>query len=376
MRLLHTGDLHLDSAFCAYGEKDAQRLRKEGRELLCRIFECAKEEKCDMILFAGDVFDSKTVTPETGELFCSLVEKCNIPVVVTPGNHDNYSQSSFYAKAAKRLGEKLILFTSSELQIFDFDDLRVSVFGYAFTNPMLTQSPLLGADVPKDNGYTRIFCGHADMSSPVSRYAPITLPELGRFGFSYCALGHIHNRGDREDVIGRVRYCGFAQGRGFDELGEGGVWIVDIDGNGCECKRRILSETAFYILNSELLPSDDVQSAKEKVKSDIKQKNYSKGAHLRLVMMGVADSATVSALEDSLDEIKNETDLEYIELLDETLPLLDGEYLMKDTTLRGELYRTLLPKLSSIDPQEKRRAVLALRIGLAAIDGKEIIKTR
>ena len=375
MRLLHTGDLHLDSAFCAYGQNDAQKLRRDGRELLSRIFQCAKEEKCEMILFAGDIFDSKTVTPETGELFCSLVEKCGVPVVVSPGNHDSYSQSSFYAKVSKRLGEKLVLFTSSELQIFDFDELRVSVFGYAFTSPILAQSPLLEAEVPNDNGYLRIFCGHADISSPISRYAPITLSELGKFGFSYCALGHIHNRNDREDIAGRVRYCGFAQGRGFDELGDGGVWIVNVDRDICECERKILSNSAFHILNIEILSTDDAHSVKDKVKTLIKEQSYSGGTRLRLVVSGVADTGTIEALDSSLDEIRAATELEYIELVDDTLPLLDGEYLMKDTTLRGELYRTLLPKLSSSDPQEKRRAVLALRIGIAAIDGREITNT-
>ena len=88
MRFLHTGDLHLDSAFCAYGEMGAQSLREDGRALLRAIFECAKNEKCEMILFSGDIFDSKTVTPESAELFCTLVEECNIPVIVSPGNHD------------------------------------------------------------------------------------------------------------------------------------------------------------------------------------------------------------------------------------------------------------------------------------------------
>ena len=90
MKLLHTGDLHLDSAFCAFGAKDAEKQREAGRELLCRIFECAKVENCEMMLIAGDLFDSKFVTPESAELFCSLVEKYGIPVVLSPGNHDFY----------------------------------------------------------------------------------------------------------------------------------------------------------------------------------------------------------------------------------------------------------------------------------------------
>ena len=81
MKLLHTGDLHLDAAFCAYGERGAQIQRKAGRDLLCRIFECAKSECCEMILIAGDLFDSRFVSPESAELFCKLIEDYRIPVI-------------------------------------------------------------------------------------------------------------------------------------------------------------------------------------------------------------------------------------------------------------------------------------------------------
>ena len=67
-----------------------------------------------------------------------------------------------------------------------------------------------------------------------------------------------------------------------------------------------------------------------------------------------------------------ESGVEYLEIVDDTMPFLDGEYLERDATLRGELYRTLLPKLRSEDGNERRLATKALRIGLAAIDGKSI----
>ena len=98
MRLLHTGDLHLDSAFCAYGQRGAEQQREAGRDTLRRIFECAESEKCDMILIAGDLFDSRFVSPATEELFCELVENANIPVVLSPGNHDWYTEGGIYSR--------------------------------------------------------------------------------------------------------------------------------------------------------------------------------------------------------------------------------------------------------------------------------------
>ena len=65
MRFLHTADLHLDSAFCSDGQTGAEIRRQRQRDLLERIFDIARDRACDMILIAGDLFDSSFVTPET-----------------------------------------------------------------------------------------------------------------------------------------------------------------------------------------------------------------------------------------------------------------------------------------------------------------------
>ncbi len=340
--------------------------------MLRRIFECAKEEKCDLLLIAGDLFDSRFVSEETGELFCSLVEESNAFVVLSPGNHDPYSTSSFYAKAQKRLGDKLVLFTSPELQVFDIDSVGVRIFGYAFTSMALTESPLAGVAIPADDGYLRIFCGHADIFSPVSRYAPITVDELRRFNFDYAALGHVHNKCDEAELDGRVRYCGFGEGRSFDEIGEGGVWIVEVCESSFACERKILSKRAFYLENVQVGADDDVASLRTKICLMMREKAYGEGAYIRFTLEGIADDALVRGIRSLAGEISSECGIEFLEIHDATMPIIDGEYLERDTTLRGALYRTLRPKLVSADNEERKKAIRALKIGLAAIDGKSI----
>ena len=373
MKLLHTGDLHLDSAFCAYGKRDAEEQREAGRRLLRRIFNTAKEEKCDMILIAGDLFDGRFVTPETETLFYELVENARMPVVISPGNHDFYTDRGFYGKARERLGELLILFCSDELQMFEIEELRVHVFGYAFTSASLSENPLLSATIDGDSGYLNIFCGHADLASPVSRYAPISAAQLIARKFDYAALGHIHNRGTQEDDEGRVRYCGFAQGRSFDEIGEGGVWIVDLDDTYCRAERKILSQRAFFVSECDI-SGTDFASAENVIKREAEKYKAIDGVNLRVILCGRADEPVVSYLLSKKDELECECGLEYLEILDRTLPFIDGEYLERDSTIRGELYRTLLPRLMSENAEEKHLAVRALRIALAAIDGKRIFE--
>jgi DNA repair exonuclease SbcCD nuclease subunit len=246
----------------------------------------------------------------------------------------------------------------------------VRVFGYAFTSPILNESPLLTAEMPEDNGYLKLFCAHTDLDSPLSRYAPMSLSEIQRFGFAYSALGHIHNRDEKEDAEGRIRYCGFVEGRSFDEIGEGGVFIVDVDERSCDARKIDLSSRAFYI--DEFNISPDRPYVVEEICTYLSEQNYSGGTYLRLILTGMADRETVKNIKLSIEEMRESAQLEYLEIEDSTLPILDGKYLEKDVTVRGEIYRTLLPSLTSADLAERRKAILALKIALAAIDSNNI----
>ena len=165
----------------------------------------------------------------------------------------------------------------------------------------MNESPLLSATLPEDNGYVKILCAHADMASPLSRYAPISLAELSRFGFAYSALGHIHNKDKSEDNEGRVRYCGFAEGRSFDELGDGGVFIVDVDEFSCSVKRIALSNRSFYIDEVNISSNADV---KEKLCAYLKNKNYPNGTYLRLILTGSADRQIVKDIKNLKEDIR------------------------------------------------------------------------
>ena len=63
----------------------------------------------------------------------------------------------------------------------------------------------------------------------------------------------------------------------------------------------------------------------------------------------------------------------YLELRDETLPVFSSEALKDDLSLKGALFRELLPKLESDDPEVRKTAAEALRYCLAALSGSDVI---
>lgn len=363
MRFLHTADLHLDSAFCKVGALDAEAQRERQRQLLARIFKLAQNQDCDMILIAGDLFDTPVATPESAEQARRLFEEWKKPIFIAPGNHDALVSGGFYKSSA--LPDNVYLFSSEELQYFDVEELDVTVAGYAFTSSSLARSPLAADGRPREDSLrTLLLCAHADVDNPTSRYAPVTRAQISRHGFDYAALGHVHNPAFISET---VRYCGFPEGRAFDEQGDGGVYIVDVDDHGnIEVTRRITSERKFVSLSIALDSSFDLGKIKNAVYEQVRK--YSSDTHLRIYLTGIVATDTRLDTQSVCAELCSS--LASLEIVDDTAALPDAEALQKDPTLRGEFYRTLLPSLVSDDERTRSEALLALRIGLAAIDGR------
>ena len=369
MRFLHTGDLHLDSAFGAHGAVGAPLCRQRQRELLKRIFELAQNENCDMVLIAGDMLDTLCVTPETQKVCIDAFTEFEKPVVIAPGNHDFYTDGGFYA--SKDLPENVFVFNSAELQYLDFPSIRTTVAGYAFTSPALLRSPLCEVGRQREQSAdVLILLAHADVNAPTSRYAPVTEGDLSKHGFDYVALGHVHNS-PSEYLGGKARYCGFPEGRAFDELGDGGVYVVDVNAD-----RREMNVTRHTVSRVRYLASElalDGYSELSEICEAIERKLCDMGTdaytHVRLELVGAVTldgEIDTEMLEKSIgDKVAS------LEITDATLCLPDGDYLDKDVTLKGELYRTLRPMLYSDSHAERATALKALKIGLAAIEGKD-----
>ncbi len=371
MKLLHTGDLHLDSAFCGDGPLQADRRREAQRQLLIRIFDCAGSEACDMILMAGDVFDSKYVTPETGELFCRLCREASCPIVIAPGNHDPYIGGSFYRTAD--LPEHVYVFSAPEVQRFDFDELHATVYGYAFCSAALTESPLNQGMPPQEDGRLRLLCAHADLGVPLSRYAPVTAGDICSYGIDYAALGHVHNPHMEKTSYGstEIRYCGFPEGRSFDEEGDGGVLLVTVKkGEPVQVERRVLSQQRYFSKEVDVSSCNEEQELWAILQRTASAYDPAEGTHLRLTLVGEIESDWVKDGKEIEKRFRG--NLSSLTIKDLTSPPADTKALEQDITLRGEFYRTMYAGLSAEDPKERRLATLALQIGLAAIDNKQI----
>ena len=225
MRLLHAADFHLDAPFdCLPPDKSAQR-RRELRQVPDRLAKLAREEGVDLVLLSGDLFDGGRPYPETIRALVQALAEMAVPVFIAPGNHDWYHDRSPYAAA--QWPDNVYIFTRPELQSVSMPALNCVVHGCAFTAPRREDDPLAGFTVP-DDGRTHILCLHGEVGA-AGNYAPISLRSLENSGAAYAALGHIHAAGSGRAGDTLWAYPGCPEGRGFDELGPKGAFIVSFD---------------------------------------------------------------------------------------------------------------------------------------------------
>ena len=363
LKIFHMGDVHLDSAFGRFPRDERVKLRAHQRDIFKRMIDHVASGGYDILLISGDLFDGIDVTPECEGCVISALSSLSCPVIISPGNHDPYELISAYRK--DKLGDNVYVFSSSEPQVFELEELGVQACGYAFVRSnTLSADPLEGFERPAFDGVS-LLCAHGELGVSGSLFAPLDEDAISALGFKYAALGHVHT----PSVITRggttIAYCGVSEGRGFDELGVGGAYSVVIDGERVSVERVEFGEYVYRIEEIDVSAFSSDKLA-EKITEIIKGIDTASRTSLRVVLVGEADANLLSGIEGLGDELM------FFEMKDKTYPKLDLVALKGDSTLRGEIYRELLPLLESDSPEERRMAAMALKVALLAVDGREI----
>ena len=371
-KIIHTADIHLDSPFSLLDVQKAQMRKNELRETFSAIVKLAESEKADIMIIAGDLFDSGFVTKETTELLVSLfssVPACRF--VITPGNHDYIWGHSPYRK--ENFPANVYIFDNEQLSCFSFPEINVDVYGYAFTSDSYPENPL-EKKIQLQWSRINILAAHADVGGK-SKYAHIPVADIMKSGFDYIALGHIH-AGGKVQTAGNTYYAysGCPEGRSFDECGMKSVIVAEFSKNAMQlaanfrnhrtCKRR------YEKINVDITGVSSQEALFECVKHAVEKEGLGSDVLLRVRLTGSISPET------TLYPKKLQAasfGLFYLEVEDDSVPLLNYDELKNDISVKGAFFRELLPLLQSENEADRRTAAMALRYGLAALDGNDVV---
>ena len=326
IRFLHGADFHLDSAFGALPAQRAAERRRESRELLFRLADYVNGHDIDLVLLAGDLFDSASPFRETGEQLAAALGQMRARVFVAPGNHDWYGPGS----------------------------------------PWETPESLLAGFTAPADGKVHIGLLHGELDGAEDRYDPIRREEVSASGLAYLALGHVHKRMEPL-TLGRTvcAWPGCLEGRGFDELGEKGFYEGTISDSGEVSLTFVpFARHRYEILEVDVTGKDPRTAVEAALPPDTAGDLY------RILLTGetAEGGAGAAALREALADR-----FDTLEVRDRTRMAEDLWQRAGEDSLRGLFLRELLARREAAEDEAARAEIdLAARFGLAALDHRDL----
>jgi len=357
IKFLHAADLHLDAPFSSLGREQAVLRRREQREAVRRLVDRCNAEGCQLLLLAGDLLDSAAAYPETLEYLRESFEACRAEVFLAPGNHDPFTPGCPYDTVA--WPDHVHIFTRNCIDAVPLPELGCIVYGAAFC---AMESPaLLGGFSAPRGDLAQLMVLHGERKSD-SVYNPITEAEIAASGLDYLALGHIH-RYSGPQRAGKTAYGwpGCLMGRGFDETGEKGFILGEIDGSGCRTRFVPFPGRTYEILRVQA--GENAAAAIEAALPAHTERDI-----YRIVLQGESEAIDTRALERHFSGR-----FFGLTIRDETVPKRELWSAAGEDTLRGLFLRELKQRYDSAEDETGRhRIAMAAQIGLAAMEGREL----
>jgi exonuclease SbcD len=233
VRFIHAADLHLDSPLTGLRERADSRAEDIAGATLRAFREMIRfaiDEKVDLVVIAGDIFDGDWSDYKSGLEFVAglaALNKADIRVAMVRGNHDAANKMSRRLKWPDNTYE----FPSRGPKTHVIDHLGVALHGQSFPTGAVPQN--LAQHYPAARGdLFNIGLLHTSGSGPCAHatYAPCSVADLTAKGYDYWALGHVHTRSSLCDSPPIV-FPGNLQGRHINEPGERGFMLVTVENN-------------------------------------------------------------------------------------------------------------------------------------------------
>lgn len=350
LKILHTADWHLDSPFGGFTEEQRSLLKQEQRTLPVKIADLCLREDCDMMLLAGDVFDG-IPSKDTVSLVKKELERCGVPVLVSPGNHDYCAPGSPWLE--ETWPENVFIFTGNRESV-TIAGLDCRIYGGSFQS-MDCEAMLEDFQAEGEETY-KIGVFHGDPAQKNSPYNPVTVAQVRSSGLQYLALGHIHKAGTFRAGGTLCAWPGCPMGRGWDEVGDKGVCIVTL---GQTAQVQAVSLDTIQFQTMEVDTGIDALGALEAALPALGNNDF-----YRITLTGCAQ-VDVEDLAFALARFPN------LELVDETEDPMDLWEDVGEDTLEGVYFRMLRSAMAE-DPENADRILLSAEISRRLLDGKEV----
>ena len=346
IKILHSGDWHLDSPLQGKSTGQTATLRQELGKIPGKLADLCRQEQCDLVLLSGDLFDGP-YTQASYRLVYDALRRMGVPVFLSPGNHDYICPESPYEKEI--WPENVHIFKKQQIEWVDIPELSVRVYGAGFQS---MDCPGLLEAFKAEGTAVGVF--HGDPTQVNSPYNPITKQQVQQSELQYLALGHVH-KGDWFAAGQTVcAWPGCPMGRGWDEQGEKGALIVTLDQ---EVQMKFVPLDAPQFFDLTVAYEKGIGSVLPAVPGD---------DFYRITLTGEAESVDLEALREEFAAFPN------LVLRDDTCKPVDPWEHAGEDSFEGVYFDLLKQMLDAAHGEERDRILLAAKLSRKILDGQEV----
>ncbi len=208
-RIVHCSDIHLDNDYYG-GERNLDR-RDYYRGVFARLLNQVQGELPDLMLLAGDLFDSNRASADTIQWAMQALETLPFPVVMIPGNHDCLAENAIYRRFDFNALPNVDLITAAHGDVVHLEALSVTVWGRGMVDHSPDNRPLEGIPDTDPNGSWQLGMGHGiyvEAGQTTLHSSPIHAEQIDATPFDYLALGHHHGAMDVSTEVSLACYSG------------------------------------------------------------------------------------------------------------------------------------------------------------------------
>lgn len=353
MKIIHCADIHIGSVMQNLPADKAKIRKRELIDSFFRMLDFARENNVKVIIIAGDFYDVRKIARSTRKEILETVSAFpKIDFLYLTGNHDN-----------KMIIEENELTAPANLHKFDKQD-EWDYFSYE-------NVCIAGIDIEKQRGYgfyeklnfdkskINIAVMHGDLKT-------VQIDKLKGKYIDYLALGDIHIpdiEPKKLDSRGIYGYSGCLEGRGYDESGDKGFFLLEIDNNKLTREFHSIAKRKYEIVEMDITNLDShskIDNALKAKLSAIDKENI-----VKVVLTGKRKADTQIEKE-NLEKKLNEKFF-HAKVKDQSiLDMTSVEYL-NEISLRSEFVNIV--KKSNLTNDEKDKVI---EYGIKSLLGEEI----
>jgi exonuclease SbcD len=255
LRLLHTADVHLGARHDDLGEAAAAQRERQFAAFKATV-DLAISEKVDILLIAGDLFDSNTQPRRSVERVAGELRRlvaARIRTVIIPGTHDCYDRASIYRAydlktlAGSEADDDLVTVLTPSVPSIHLSACDAIVRATVFPTKRAPYSPLRDVRVADEPAAAwQIGMVHGSISIPDRTdrdEVVVTKEEIAATGLDYLALGHWHSAQQGRAGTTAYAYSGAPEPVAVNQDGAGKVLLVELDEAGGVKKVKITERT-------------------------------------------------------------------------------------------------------------------------------------